>query len=59
MWMAADRNMLLTIFTGLTVDYLKDHRVFWCDGKTNTIWTMDKDGGDISRIIADSSKFQD
>lgn len=55
MWMAADRNMLLMMFTGLTVDYLKDHRVFWCDGKTNTIWTMDKDGGDISRIIADSS----
>ncbi|XP_067949896.1 low-density lipoprotein receptor-related protein 2-like [Watersipora subatra] len=41
--------------TGLTIDYYKDNRVFWCDRKTNQIWTMGANGEDIVRIIASIS----
>ena len=42
---------MVMYIVGLAIDYHKDHRVFWCDRKTDTIWSMDQNGKDVLRIV--------
>ena len=37
--------------TGLTIDYYKNHRVFWCDSKQNVIESVNYDGTDRAVIV--------
>jgi len=41
--------------TGLAIDYYKNHRVFWCDGKLNVIESVNYDGSDRA-VIARSGE---
>lgn len=42
------------LHSGLTVDYQKDQRVFWSDGKTNKIWSVAADGSDLATVLSSS-----
>lgn len=60
-WMTGDERRSLVIErllrpTGLTVDYYKNHRIFWCDSKLNVIESVNYDGSDRA-MVARSGKI--
>lgn len=46
----------LTYPTSLTIDYAKDHRLFWCDPKSNTIESILPNGLNRKIILADGGQ---
>jgi hypothetical protein len=37
--------------TGIAIDYLMAHRIYWCDDKKNTIESMKFDGTDRVTVV--------
>ncbi|KAI8496523.1 Low-density lipoprotein receptor- protein 2 [Branchiostoma belcheri] len=38
--------------TGLTIDYMNNHRVYWCDAKENVIESINWDGTDRQMVLS-------
>lgn len=44
--------------TGLTVDYVNGHRIYWCDSKENVIESMEADGTARNIIMSGGERSQ-